>query len=130
MSESRITGLLLEGVTGSGKTQTLKALRAHPAFSALMDRGRVFLEEATFGEFMDELRQSESRPGSRYRRLDHVLRELEQEASAGSSAYGYVLERFHLSYYALSWTRRTICAIATRSSGNSPASCASNSSCC
>src|SRR5262245_28730543 len=101
MSVPAVTGLLLEGVTGSGKTRTLQALQAHPAFQALMRRGRVFVEEETFGEFMDEVRQPEPQPGHRYRRLGQVLHTVEQAAGADGAPYAYVLERFHPSYYAL-----------------------------
>ena len=47
--------ILLEGVTGAGKTQTLQALMRHREFPALLGSGRVFDEDETFGEVMTEI---------------------------------------------------------------------------
>jgi hypothetical protein len=96
-----MNGIILEGVTGAGKSQTLVALQAHPSFGALLGRGRVFFEEETLGELMDELRDASIAPSQHCARLDRVLYELQQAAASAPHGYGYVLERFHPSYYAL-----------------------------
>jgi hypothetical protein len=96
-----ISVLILEGVTGAGKSQTLRALQAHPAWPTLLRGGRVIPEEETLGEFMDELQQPDLTITERLARLYRVLTELEHAAFVADQAAGYVLERFHLSYYAL-----------------------------
>jgi hypothetical protein len=96
-----VTGILLEGVTGAGKTQTLRALMHHSEFSTLLGSGRVFDEDETFGEFMAEIEGQEISDRRHFRRLDRVLTLLEQDAASIRDRAGFVLERFHLSYYAL-----------------------------
>jgi hypothetical protein len=95
-----MTGILLEGVTGAGKSQTLRALKEHGAFSALLGSGRVFHEEETFGELMTELEETGPSRDHHFRRLESILAVLEQDV-VDQNPYGFVLERFHLSYYAL-----------------------------
>src|SRR6266498_2507683 len=94
-------GIILEGVTGAGKTQTLAALQAHPAFPSLLLQGHIFTEEETLGEFMDELKDQRMQPSQRNIRMYRVFNELQQAVSASPHHYGYLLERFHPSYYAL-----------------------------
>ena len=96
-----IGGIILEGVTGAGKSQTMRALQAHPAFPALLAGGPIFPEEDTLGEFMDELRDPAIAPAQRYARLIRVLDNLERAAAGAHGRLGYLLERFHPSYYAL-----------------------------
>jgi hypothetical protein len=96
-----ITVLVLDGVTGAGKSQTLRALQAHPAWSDLLQGGRVIPEEETLGEFMAELQQPDRSITERLARLYQVLAELEHAALVAGKNSGFVLERFHLSYYAL-----------------------------
>lgn len=96
-----ISVLILDGVTGAGKSQTLRALQAHSAWPTLLQGGRVIPEEETLGEFMAELQQPSRSPTERLIRLYAVLDELEHAASVADQTSGYVLERFHLSYYAL-----------------------------
>jgi hypothetical protein len=93
--------VLIEGVTGAGKTQTLHALLRHPRFPRLLGTGRVFTEEETLGEVMSELEQPEVPKHVHLRRLRSVLGILREGASTSGSSWGFVLERFHLSYYAL-----------------------------
>jgi hypothetical protein len=50
---------------------------------------------------MDELQQPDLSITQRLALLHQVLTELEQAASATDQVHGYVLERFHPSYYAL-----------------------------
>ena len=97
--------LIIEGVTGAGKSETLRALARQPAFAARLGPGRVISEEDTLGEVMDEIAQFGGPPGRHVWRLDRVMAALERESKAAPEAR-FVLERFHLSYYALlpEWT--------------------------
>ena len=96
-----VTCILIEGVTGSGKTQTLQALMHHKGFSALLGSGRVFAEEETFGEVMSEIQESGISNEHYVRRLTHILGLVETQVGSSGDRAGFVLERFHLSYYAL-----------------------------
>jgi thymidylate kinase len=96
-----VAGILIEGVTGSGKTQTMRALIHHLEFPVLLGSGRVFDEDETFGEFMSEIQEPGISAQYHLRRLEHVLTLLEQNAGKVGTHAGFVLERFHLSYYAL-----------------------------
>ncbi len=98
--ENGMNGIVLEGVTGGGKSQTLAALERHPRFSALLGAGRVYREEETLGEVMDELGQMGVPPSKHLWRLENVMAELARDAEDGARR-GYVLERFHWSYYSL-----------------------------
>lgn len=97
--------LIIEGVTGAGKSETLRALGRQSAFAARLGPGRVIPEEDTLGEVMDEIAQLGGPPARHVWRLDRVLAALERESRAALGAR-FVLERFHLSYYALlpDWT--------------------------
>lgn len=96
-----MAGILIEGVTGAGKTQTLRALMHHQQFSTLLGSGRVFDEDETFGEVMTEI-QERGIPHHHYlRRMENVLEQLEQGGTNERTSGSFVLERFHLSYYAL-----------------------------
>jgi hypothetical protein len=99
-SDSIVSVIVLEGVTGAGKTQTLQALSRHREFSGLQGSGRVFDEDETFGEVMTEMQEPGISNDRRFRRLERVLALLEQRQGSTDNM-GYVLERFHLSYYVL-----------------------------
>jgi hypothetical protein len=73
----------------------------HSEFSTLLGSGRVFDEGETFGEFMAEIQGQEIADRRHFRRLERVLTLLEQRAARIQGRAGFVLERFHLSYYAL-----------------------------
>jgi hypothetical protein len=94
-------GILIEGVTGSGKTQTLQALMHHKEISALLGSGRVFTEEETFGEVMSEIQEPGISSEHYLRRLTHILGLVEAQVKSTPDRVGFVLERFHLSYYVL-----------------------------
>ena len=96
-----MAGILIEGVTGAGKTQTLRALMQHQEFSRLLGSGRVFDEDETFGEVMAEIQEPGISNDRHLRRLTRILGLLEQQLARGSDHAGFVLERFHLSYYVL-----------------------------
>ncbi len=93
--------VLIDGVTGAGKTQTLRALMRHPRFPRLLGAGRVFTEEETLGEVMSELAQLEVPKHVHLWRLHGVLGAIREGVRTARSSWGFVLERFHLSYYAL-----------------------------
>ena len=96
-----MANILLEGVTGAGKTQTLRALMHHPVFPTLLGSGRVFDEDETFGEVMAEIQKSGTADHRHFRRLERILALLERHDGSIRRRAGFVLERFHLSYYAL-----------------------------
>jgi hypothetical protein len=78
--------LILEGVTGSGKSSTVKALQERASF-------RLYDEDATFDDFLTQFWDN---PGAAARReiqrLDSILTEIEQRPDEN-----YLLERFHFS---------------------------------
>lgn len=93
--------LIVDGVTGAGKSQTLRALQAHLAGPTLLREGRVIPEEEKLGEFMAELRQPDLSATERLARLYTVLDEPEHAALVADQTAGYMLQPLHLSYYAL-----------------------------
>jgi hypothetical protein len=96
---TRPARIIVEGVTGAGKSSLLQALGARS------DTGRnaiVVPEEETLGEFMsEELLDSGASPSEKLWRLTHVL----EKVKAAPAEQGLLLERFHPTYYALvpSW---------------------------
>ena len=103
--QATTSGIVLEGVTGAGKTQTLRALAAHPAFAALVRCGRVFPEEDTLGPFLAEFSNPQRGADGRDAQLRRVVAGLRRSSSVArdryGAGYGYVLERLHPSAYAL-----------------------------
>jgi hypothetical protein len=99
--------VIIEGLTGFGKTSTIRAmLAARPA--------RLYDEDATFDDFMtkvtaDPLMPREERTG----RLEGILDGLERETAAGEPA-DCIFERFHLTYHALDGDWSTYRAIDER----------------
>lgn len=73
----------------------------HKEFSALLGSGRVFDENETFGEVMSEIQQPGFSTEHYLRRLVGVIGLLDQQAASAPGRVGFVLERFHLSYYVL-----------------------------
>ena len=91
--------VVLEGLTGTGKSQTLAAMARLGLTPA-----RVVPEEETFGELMDEVAAAEARAGGPLDalaarrllgRLDEVLDSVVRRED------DFLLERFHLSYHAV-----------------------------
>jgi len=89
-----MSGIVIEGVTGAGKTETLRALTRDPRFGQLLAQGRVFSEDQTFGEVMAEISTDALSTQTHLWRMHKIL-------ETGDLSHGFVLERFHLSYYAL-----------------------------
>lgn len=84
----------MEGVTGSGKSSILGALRAICSFA-------VFDEEITFGDFMGDLASDPKRARlSAVERMTRVLDSVETSSGEQKSS-PVLLERFHLSHFAL-----------------------------
>jgi hypothetical protein len=89
-----MSGIVIEGVTGAGKTETLRALTKDRRFGLLLAQGHVFGEEQTFGEVMAEISTDVLSAERHLRRMHKILETVDL-------ARGFVFERFHLSYYAL-----------------------------
>jgi hypothetical protein len=84
--------LILEGVTGAGKTSVLAELRER------LDQAVVFIsEEETLGNLMHQIRDPEWREQPSFEALESVLRRVEREAPGRP----FLIERFHLTAYAL-----------------------------
>lgn len=95
------SGIIIEGITGAGKTHTLKALCTNADFNARWTPYDVFREKETFGEFMGELmKDPDARPEQKFRLLQRVVTTAKGRAQK-ISPYHFILERAHYSYYAL-----------------------------
>ena len=90
--------LILEGVSGSGKSSVLRRLRRTAAFRGAL----VLTERETFGELMGELRRNPLERQHFLRRLDACMKKLERLPRGRAC----LVERFHPSYDALvpDWT--------------------------
>ena len=90
--------LILEGVTGAGKSSTLAALSRCASRPPWLEAAHLIAEEETLGELMAEDLQDPSRSvAERTARLTRIL----ALVSAAPADAAFLLERFHLSYYAL-----------------------------
>lgn len=82
---------IVEGVTGSGKTSTIKALRSLVTF-------QHFDEEATFNDFMHDFAADSELAAQRASdRMATILDTVEAE----NDSQHYIFERFHFSQLAL-----------------------------
>jgi hypothetical protein len=97
-------GLIVEGVTGAGKSSTLAALARCPTRPSWLEAARLVPEEETLGELMAEDLQEPTRTVAQ--RIARLTRILALVSAAPPDAPAFLLERFHLSYYALQpdWT--------------------------
>jgi hypothetical protein len=82
--------IILEGLTGTGKSQTIAALRGMGLLPEL-----TVSEDETFGDLMAELADARRSSATFIRRLVAITDLLQREQPAS-----FLLERFHLSYYA------------------------------
>jgi len=96
-----VPGLIIDGVTGAGKSQVIEALKRNPGLAQVLGPGRIFPEAETFGEFMTEMHEPDRSDIELCRRLTAVVADLKTGRKAYGPDYGFVLERFHYSYYAL-----------------------------
>jgi hypothetical protein len=92
--------LILDGVTGAGKSSVLKELQARLEASSEAASVSVILEEETIGDLMQQVRDPAWQRCPTFEALDRVLRQLE-EGLAGSASRAFLVERFHLTYFAL-----------------------------
>jgi hypothetical protein len=97
-------GLILEGVTGAGKSSTLASLARCPTRPSWLESARLVSEEETLGELMAEDLEAPAR--SVAQRIARLTRILALVSAAPPDSPAFLLERFHLSYYALQpdWT--------------------------
>jgi thymidylate kinase len=100
-----MAAIIIEGLTGAGKSSTIAALQRNGAHVR-------FDEEATFGDFMNRWLDDPNLPAAeRTRRLAPIL----DHISTSLSATGVeIIERFHLSYFALDGAWATYAAIDAR----------------
>ncbi|MEO6913008.1 MAG: hypothetical protein ABI182_03175 [Candidatus Baltobacteraceae bacterium] len=97
----RSQGIIIEGITGAGKTRTLKALLANETFNNSWAPYDIFREKEAFGEFMGELAAyPDAQPNEKFHLLDRVVRTACARAQSVES-YHFLMERAHYSYYAL-----------------------------
>ncbi|HEY1655233.1 MAG TPA: hypothetical protein VGF86_08985 [Candidatus Tumulicola sp.] len=83
--------IIIEGVTGAGKTSTIAALRGIAAFE-------YFDEDATFDDFMSEfLRDPDPAERKAHARMAAILDEVETECRSQH----FLLERFYFSQIAI-----------------------------
>ena len=98
-----LRGLIIDGVTGTGKSSTLAALAECASRPAWLARARVVTEEETLGEALSqELQNAALDDHARAWRLYAVLDRIDREGAETS----WILERFHPTYAALlpAWT--------------------------
>lgn len=86
--------LIIEGLTGAGKSQTIKAIELILSEKKLSYK--LFNEEKTFGDFITDLSNNKLSNKEKCFRLENTLKELEVYKEQI-----VILERFHFSYYAL-----------------------------
>ncbi len=94
-------GIIIEGITGAGKTQTLKALLSQKPFAQQWKPFDIFREKETFGEFMGELMEQPDMPTDQKLKLLQRVVNTMTDRSRRVANYHYILERAHFSYYAL-----------------------------
>jgi len=98
---ARPQGMIIEGVTGAGKTSTIAALRSNDFVVSRWAPYDFFSEDETFGEFMTELRERPELPVEQRLRLLNNVVSMICDRSAKSKRYHFIIERAHFSYYAL-----------------------------
>lgn len=94
-----MNGVIIEGLSGTGKSTLVKLLQANPLIvQSKNSRIRVFDEDLTLGELVTEMRTVNIPDSERCNRLLNLLPPIEQ---AIKNREFVLLERFHLSYFAL-----------------------------
>jgi hypothetical protein len=83
--------LIIEGLTGSGKSSVIAAL-----LRLLPDKWNIVYERETFGELLEELNNKETGSYEKCFRLRNVLDRIKAEETRP-----FLLERFHPSHYAM-----------------------------
>ncbi len=85
--------LIIEGVTGAGKTSVISALRS------LLPPATIYIaEEETLGNIMNDLKDKRWREQPTFNALERVLKKV-QEYYTSNPTINIVLERFHFTTY-------------------------------
>lgn len=87
--------LIIEGLSGSGKSKLIREITTILKNDNIPHK--IYSEEETFGNFMDYLNNSTMNESQKCYRLDEVIEKIKTENKDNL----LILERFHLSYYAL-----------------------------
>jgi hypothetical protein len=87
--------LIIDGVTGAGKTSVLTELRSRMASTV-----EFIPEEDTLGDLMNQIRDPLWCAQPTFAALDSVLQRLEDGITNASNKH-FVVERFHLTAFAL-----------------------------
>lgn len=90
-----VSGLIVEGVTGAGKTRTLAALRAHPGMRSWLCAAKFIDEDAVLGPVMNQLNDPALGNRAKWAPMLDVLSRLESEPGR------YLMERGHATFFAL-----------------------------
>ncbi|MBN1205564.1 MAG: hypothetical protein JXB05_11650 [Myxococcaceae bacterium] len=98
--------LIIDGITGAGKSSVLRELRARLEASPEGAATHFIFEDDTLGQIMEQVRDPAWRASPTFEALEGVLDRMEQELAA-VPARRFVVERFHLTTYALfpEWER-------------------------
>jgi thymidylate kinase len=98
--------LIIDGITGAGKSSVLREMRKRMAESSEGHATHFISEDETLGEIMNQVRDPAWRATPTFEALQDVLDRVEQEL-AMDPARRFIIERFHLTTYALfpEWER-------------------------
>lgn len=92
--------LIVEGVTGAGKTSLIREIERQ-----LREQGEplpsIVLEDDTLGDIMDQSRDPAWRRAPTFEALDATLDRIESTSLREGLGGSFVVERFHLTTYAL-----------------------------
>lgn len=84
--------IIIEGVSGSGKTTILKEITK--ILNSNKINHKIFSEDITFGDFMTEIKENKTK--NKLFRLHEINNKIKE-----TNDKVIILERFHLSYYAI-----------------------------
>lgn len=87
--------LIIEGLSGSGKSKLIREITTILKNDNIPHK--IYSEEETFGDFMDDLNNLTMNESQKCYRLNEVIEKIKTENKDNL----LILERFHLSYYAL-----------------------------
>jgi thymidylate kinase len=92
--------LIIDGITGVGKSSVLREVRARREASGQGPAPHVIFEEETLGQIMEQVRDPDWREAPSFESLERVLGRMERELAAEPTRR-FLVERFHLTTYAL-----------------------------
>jgi hypothetical protein len=90
-----MSSLIIDGVTGAGKSETLAAMRRHPRLSSWLANAVFIDEDEVLGPLMEQLKDSGIDAKKKWAPLLAVLDRLESKPG------NYLIERFHPTFHAL-----------------------------